>query len=247
MNSYKPSNPPQPRARKEIHPVAQNLIAELGPATGKKALDAPLGPGAMAFHLYTLGYNVTGADIDLRQSAGLPGEINRCQCNLNAVLPLPGARFDLVTCLEGIEHVENHFLLLRELSRVLKPGGHLIISTPNICSLEERLKFVLNGTFYHYITRNDIEQFGSGFDHQNLINYLELRQILDWNGFQVQRVLRDAVKWKQNVLLFPIWLLLKLYLAIQSQKRQAKYLLVETGSRPVLLGGNTLIVLAQKM
>ena len=246
MNTSPPSVSPTPRARKEIHPVAQNLIARLGPGARKKALDAPLGTGAMAFYLRQSGYDVTGADIDLKQSAGLPGEINRCQYNLNAVLPMPDASFDLVTCLEGIEHVENHFLLLRELARVTKPGGHLIISTPNICSLEDRLKFVLNGTFYHYITRRDMEQFGSGFDHQNLIGYLELRQALDWTGFQILNVEKDRVKPKQFFLLWPFWLLIKTYLAIQSQNRKKRYCLDETASSNILMGGNTIIVLAQK-
>jgi SAM-dependent methyltransferase len=245
MNTSATSSPP-PRARREIHHVVQNLIAGLGPAAGKKALDAPLGPGAMALHLRTAGYFVTGLDIDVTQSANLPPSIARMACDLNAPLPLHDASFDLVTSLEGIEHVENHFLLLRELSRVLKPGGHLIISTPNICNLEERLNFLTRGSFYYYISREKMEKHGSGCDHQNLIGYLELRQVLDWNGFQVQGVLQDAVKWKQDVFLFPLWLLLKLYLAVQSPKRRAKYLLAETGSRPVLLGGNTLIVLAQK-
>ena len=246
MNTRQPSEPPTPRARKEIHPVAQNLIAGLGPAARKRALDAPLGPGAMAFYLHQSGYDVTGVDIDLQQSAGLPAEINRRRCNLNEVLPMPDAHFDLVTCLEGIEHVENHFLTLRELARVAKPGGHLVISMPNICSLEARVKFVLNGSFYHYITRNDVERFGSGFDHQNLIGYLELRQTLDWTGFQILRVEKDRAKPRQILLLWPLWLLIQLYLGVQSRNRKRRYFLNETASRNILMGGNTIIILAQK-
>ncbi len=246
MNNLQSNKTPAPRARKEIHPVAQKLIAGLGSSASKKALDAPLGPGAMAFHLHQEGYDVTGLDIDLEQSSTLPAGITRKQCNLNEHLPVPDSYFDLVTCLEGIEHVENHFLVLRELARATKPGGHPVISTPNICSLEERLKFVMDGTFYHYIKRSDVEKYGSGFDHQNLIGYLELRQALDWAGFQILQVEKDRVKPKQIFFLWPVWLTIKLYTAIQSRHRKQRNFLDETSSNNVLMGGNTIIILAQK-
>jgi 2-polyprenyl-3-methyl-5-hydroxy-6-metoxy-1,4-benzoquinol methylase len=50
-------------------------------------------------------------------------------------LPYHDAEFDLVTCVETIEHVENFRGVMREIYRVLKPGGFLIISTPNILNL----------------------------------------------------------------------------------------------------------------
>jgi len=237
---------PRPRARVEIHDKVKELVATLGPATGRKALDAPLGPGAMALHLHQRGYQVSGVDLDLAQSRQLPPAIMRHACNLNQSLPLPDNGFDLVTSLEGIEHVENQFHLLRELSRVLKPGGHLILSTPNICSLEERLNFLVRGSFYRFISRAEIEKCGSGFDHQNLINYVELRQVLDWAGFQVVRVDKDRAKLKQILFLWPLYLLVRGYVLLQSVKRKQKYLLPETASPNVLLGGNTILFLARK-
>ena len=238
---------PQPRARVEIHDKVKILIAGLGPAGGRRALDAPLGLGAMAMHLHQLGYEVAGVDLDLEQSQDLPPGIVRCACNLNQELPLAAGQFDLVTSLEGIEHVENQFHLLRELSRVLKPGGYLILSTPNICNLEERLNFLARGTFYRFISRAEIESRGSGFDHQNLLSYVELRQVLDWAGFEVLRVEKDRAKLKQVFFLWPLYLLVRAYGLLQSPKRKRKYLLPETSSATVLLGGNTLIFVARKV
>jgi 2-polyprenyl-3-methyl-5-hydroxy-6-metoxy-1,4-benzoquinol methylase len=225
----------------------KELIAGLGSASGKKALDAPLGPGAMALHLHQAGYEVTGLDLDLEQSRDLPPAIVRRACNLNQALPLADGTFDLATSLEGIEHVENHFHLLRELGRVVKRGGLLILSTPNICSLEERLNFLARGSFYRFISREEVESRGSGFDHQNLISYVELRQVLDWAGFQVLRVEKDRSKVKQNLFLWPLYLLLRGYALVQSAKRRQKYLLAETSSANVLLGGNTVIFVARKL
>jgi 2-polyprenyl-3-methyl-5-hydroxy-6-metoxy-1,4-benzoquinol methylase len=238
---------PKPRAWPQIHEKVLALVDTLGSAQNKKSLDVPLGPGAMAWELHDRGYAVTGADIDVHQSANLPPEIVRQTCNLNAQLPFPDRSFDLVTSLEGIEHVENHFLMLRELGRVIKPGGRLIISTPNICSLEQRLKFLMQGTFYRFISREEVEQRGSGFSHQNLIGYVELRQVLDWAGFQVERVEKDRLKWGQIVFLFPLWLTMKIFLKFQSTKRKSKYLLPETTANNVLLGGNTIIIQARKI
>lgn len=237
---------PRPRARAEIHNRVKELIAKLGPAAGKKALDAPLGPGAMGLHLHQLGYEVSGVDLDLEQSRELPPAIARQTCNLNQPLPLGDGLFDLVTSLEGIEHVENQFHLLRELSRVLKPGGYLILSTPNICSLEERLNFLARGSFYRFISRTEIERCGSGFDHQNLTGYVELRQVLDWAGFQVVGVEKDRTKIRQMIFLWPLYLLIRGYVLLQSERRKQKYLLRETSSANVLLGGNTIIFVARK-
>ncbi len=241
-----PSPSPAPRARRAIHQQVQQLVEGLGSGTGKTALDAPLGPGAMALHLHQRGYSVCGVDIDLNQSAGLPPAIIRKACNLSERLAFPDGSFDLITSLEGIEHVDNHSQMLREFGRVIKPGGRLIISTPNICNLEERLNFLVRGTAGHFISRAAMERHGTGHDHQNLISYVELRQVIDWAGFQVERVEKDAPKWRQVLFLWPLWLVLKAYVGVQSAKRRAKYLLDETSSNPVLLGGNTIILQARK-
>lgn len=247
MSMYAIDKVPAPRARSEIHPAVQKLIAGLGPASGLKALDAPLGPGAMALYLYQMGYAVSGLDMDLKQSVGLPSTIQRQQGSLIEQFPFPDSHFDLTISLEGIEHVENHFQMLRELARVTKPGGRLLISTPSISNLEDRLSYLAKGHFGAFISRADVEREGAGFHHINLISYFELRQVLDLAGFQVERVARDRVKWAMTIFLSPLWLLLKVYLMLQPSKRKQKYLLSETGSNDVLLGGSTLIIQARKL
>jgi len=51
-------------------------------------------------------------------------------------LPYQDASFDLVTCTEVIEHIEHYRETLREMFRILKPGGVLVVSTPNILNLK---------------------------------------------------------------------------------------------------------------
>jgi 2-polyprenyl-3-methyl-5-hydroxy-6-metoxy-1,4-benzoquinol methylase len=61
--------------------------------------------------------------------------------DLNAAkLPYSDGRYCLVTCVETIEHLEQTRSLLREIHRVLEPGGLAIITTPNILNLRSRLR-----------------------------------------------------------------------------------------------------------
>lgn len=69
--------------------------------------------------------------------------------NLNhEPLPYADATFDVVTATEVIEHLEDYRQVLREIYRVLKPGGVCILSTPNVLNLNSRLRFLGFG-FYN--------------------------------------------------------------------------------------------------
>lgn len=60
-------------------------------------------------------------------------------------LPWDAETFDLVCSLEVIEHVEDQFGFLREAYRVLKPGGTLIVSTPNVLNMNSRWRTLHSG------------------------------------------------------------------------------------------------------
>jgi SAM-dependent methyltransferase len=58
----------------------------------------------------------------------------------NGRLPFEDASFDATVSIEVIEHVEDSFAFLRELARVTKPGGRVIVTTPNVLNLSSRLR-----------------------------------------------------------------------------------------------------------
>ena len=60
-------------------------------------------------------------------------------------LPYPDASFDLVTCSEVLEHVENYRAVLREIRRVLKSGGLMVVTTPNVLNMKSRLRYLVCG------------------------------------------------------------------------------------------------------
>ena len=104
------------------------------PLVGKTALDVGCGAGLLAEPLARLGAKVTGVDaateligVARAHAAAVGVEVDYCAA---AVEDLDG-RFDLVTCMEVIEHVADPAAFLKALAARLAPGGLLILSTPN--------------------------------------------------------------------------------------------------------------------
>jgi SAM-dependent methyltransferase len=60
-------------------------------------------------------------------------------------LPYPDDHFDAVVAVEVIEHIEDQFAFLRELARVAKPGGMVILTTPNVLNVNSRVRTLLTG------------------------------------------------------------------------------------------------------
>lgn len=237
---------PKPRAREEIHQAVTLIIEKLNLTLGSKVLDVPMGPGALSVYLHHQGYKVYGADIDLHQSAAIEPSIIRKRADLNKAIPFESDFFDLVVSLEGIEHLENPFQFVREVSRVLRPGGYFILSTPNICNLEERLNYLFRGCFYRFISPEEFKQNGSGFDHQNLMTWVEMKQILEWNELKPLFLEKDKIKWKQLIFLWPIGLLVWFYGRLQPPERRKKYCMDDNESFAVIFGGSSLISVSRK-
>jgi 2-polyprenyl-3-methyl-5-hydroxy-6-metoxy-1,4-benzoquinol methylase len=105
-------------------------VITLGAANSRlNILDAPCGEGVLASMLIEKGLKVRALDID-PAAAFLPGNAFQT-VDLNGKLPLPDKSFDMVVSVEGIEHLENPHLFLREVNRVLKDHGLRILTKPN--------------------------------------------------------------------------------------------------------------------
>lgn len=87
------------------------------------------------------GVDISSDAIHQAQTLNLPN--CRFQLYDGLHLPYPSASFDLVIMIEVIEHVMQKEELLKELCRVLRPGGHLFLTTPNPESFALKLELFL--------------------------------------------------------------------------------------------------------
>ena len=178
------------------------IIDELGDAL--RVLDVPAGNGLMVDELRRRGHEAVGADINEERK-------DFVYADMSGELPFEDGRFDAATCLEGIEHVVDENLLLSELLRVLRPGGTLVISTPNVMNLYSRWHALLRGYPYMFAPAESrhIEP-GRLIDrgHVNPLSYLRLRYLLEHHGADVVALAGDRIKkaWMLPLLLPLSWL-----------------------------------------
>ncbi len=171
--------------------VLQYLPA-LGLPSGARVLDAPCGgSAALARALREQGFDAVGADIDLAAAAHLGPAFERV--NLDAPLPWANESFNAVISTEGIEHLENHYSFLREVNRILKPGGVLVLTTPNITALRSRVRFFGSG-FFGRDARPLNEAARHPLHHIGLATFSELRYELHVSGFRLSEARHTHVK-----------------------------------------------------
>jgi 2-polyprenyl-3-methyl-5-hydroxy-6-metoxy-1,4-benzoquinol methylase len=86
--------------------------------------------------------------VDAVRYDGFPAEAEFIRLDLDAgKAPLADASADVVCAVETIEHLENPRAFMRELVRLTKPGGLVIVTTPNQLSLLSKLTLVLKNQF----------------------------------------------------------------------------------------------------
>jgi 2-polyprenyl-3-methyl-5-hydroxy-6-metoxy-1,4-benzoquinol methylase len=114
-------------------------------------LDIGCGSGAWLARLREHGYtNLSGTDLDVEQVRFSGARIYKNDLNEPVWSVGPG-KYELVTAIEVIEHLDNVGSFLANARRLLADNGTLLITTPNIQSIATRLRFFLTG---------DMKQFG---------------------------------------------------------------------------------------
>jgi len=111
--------------------------------------DLPCGTGYLSARASQAGWRVTPADLRPERWQG-PPDLYPIYADLHAQLPFSSNAFDALGCCEGLEHIENPWLALREFYRVVRPGGSVIVSIPNTIDMRQRRRLLFRGFFGNY-------------------------------------------------------------------------------------------------
>lgn len=122
----------------EINPLRLNYINQRAPLLGKSVLDVGCGGGILSESMAGLGAVVTGIDLSDKalQVAKLHlfesgKKVDYRKVAVEQLAAEQPASFDVVTCLEMLEHVPNPASVIKACANLVKPGGQVFFSTLN--------------------------------------------------------------------------------------------------------------------
>jgi 2-polyprenyl-3-methyl-5-hydroxy-6-metoxy-1,4-benzoquinol methylase len=188
---YHPSPTPKDFHSYETSPyqIARcQIIQNLMPAgNGRLAIDIGCGPGFFCQMLSDKGWETTAIDLDTSNldsarrwaSKMILGDV------LDVLSNLPSNEYEFALALEIIEHMPKSYgrSLLTKINRILKPGGKLLLSTPN--------KFSLEGLNGHYLLEKVLRRGKwNAWDntHVHIYSSPEIIKLLKDNGYCLDKI-----------------------------------------------------------
>jgi 2-polyprenyl-3-methyl-5-hydroxy-6-metoxy-1,4-benzoquinol methylase len=163
------------RANPKLH---QEAFAELSKHIPKhaKIVDVGAGQGAFSLRLGDNGYDVLAIDNNPSDFKATDVPFNEVDFNdpkqIMDFRTKNANSFDVAIGMEVIEHVHNPWDYVALLSSLVKKGGHILITTPNIESSMSKLYFVFTGKHLHF-DEHDLEESG----HINPVTLFEMETI----------------------------------------------------------------------
>lgn len=138
------------------HNFSFKILNKYLPNKNAKILDAGCASGAFLKQLSEEGYkNIYGIDFENYITADIQlKDFKMADFNTES-FPYPNNYFDTVTAWCVLAHLENPHHFIREVHRILKTGGFLILTLPHIGAKFERLNFYKKGEFIAYKPNND--------------------------------------------------------------------------------------------
>ena len=187
----------------EINPLRLEWINSRAPLAGKTVLDIGCGGGILAESMARKGANVTG--IDLSEKALKVADLHSLESGVQLRYELISAedmaareagRYDVVTCMEMLEHVPDPAAIVHACAALVKPGGHVFFSTINrnpkaylfaVLGAEYVLRLLPKGThdYAKFITPAELAQYARNaalnFDAIKGMGYNPLTKVYSLN------------------------------------------------------------------
>lgn len=164
----------------------QTILKYVG--TEKKVLDIGCLTGYLSFLCMKRGNQVIGIDFikkALKHAKKLGVDARYCNIEEDEI-PVENVKFDVVIISEVIEHLIDPIKVFEKITKVLKPSGILIVSTPNIAYIQYRLEAVLGKLPDYCEFRERYPERPYNFQHKSLFTHKILKKTLEQTGFQVE-------------------------------------------------------------
>ena len=152
---------------------------------------------------------ITGVDVKLefdyeKENSGFDSKISIIGTNaeLNDSLPFENERFDVIIASQVIEHIPNTDIFVKEIYRILAPGGYAIVSTPNLAAAYEIFWLILGLQPFTEEVSNEVSGLGNRFNsyymrerrerdqsHLRSFTLPAIRDLFLWHGFKIEKLL----------------------------------------------------------
>lgn len=187
----------------EINPLRLEWINNIAPLAGKTVIDVGCGGGILAESMAKKKAKVTGIDLSEKalKVADLHGlesgvEVRYEKIAAEEMAEREAGQYDVVTCMEMLEHVPDPASIIRACKKLVKPGGHVFFSTINrnpkaylfaVIGAEYLLQMLPKGThdYQKFITpaelTQDIRNAGLQVNSMKGMSYNPLTQIYSLN------------------------------------------------------------------
>ena len=160
----------------------EKVLELLGNINGENILDCGAGKGSFTEQLVNKDGKVYACDID---PSRFRLEIPFKKANFNNHIPFNNSFFDKIISIEVIEHLENPAIFIKELSRMIKKNGQLIITTPNIQNVKSKFQFLFKSEF-HWFQENEFGNKGSRHIHP--LYWREIIFLLEKYDFKINKI-----------------------------------------------------------
>lgn len=142
------------------------------------------------------GYSLTGIDVTPPSDEVLDDveyEFELADLNEDYLQNIPSCKYDLVVSSETIEHLHNPKKFISEITRVAKEDGIIMLTYPNIESIQERLRCFMLGEFRQY-SKSHKKDVKKGKAHLSMIHHNVLLNLLSTTNYEVYNEFGDYAR-----------------------------------------------------